>query len=121
VHDAGLSQFRVSGFTSFDEARAYAQRVFKDAALRPYVSKGRVLLVSKENLDLIGTSFSINDYQKFYDTTFAPIKPSPDQPVEEGQPIEQHYEDEYTPEELEEMQQEEDGESDGDDDGGEWY
>lgn len=121
VHDAGLSQFRVSGFNSFDEAHAYAQRVFKDVSLRPYVSKGRVLLVSKENLELIGTTFSINDYQKFYDTTFAPIKLSPDQTVEEGQPVEQHYEDEYTPEELEEMQQEQEGESVGDDDGGEWY
>lgn len=120
-HDAGLSQFRVSGFSSFDEAHAYAQRVFKDTSLRPYISKGRVLIVSKENLDLIGTTFSINDYQKFYDATFAPIQLSPDQPVEEGQPIEQHYEDEYTPEELEQMQQEGGEDSEDDDDGGEWY
>lgn len=119
VHEAGLSQFRVAGFGSFDEAHAYAQRVFKDTSLRPYIEKGRVLLVSKDNLELIGTKFSINDYSDFYDKTFAPIELSPNQPIEDAAPIEQHYEDEYTPEELEQMQQGE--EEDEEEEEGEWY
>lgn len=119
VHEQGLSQFRVSGFGSFDEAHAYAQRVFKDTNLQPYLEKGRVLIISKENLDLLGTSFSVNDYQQFYDTNLAPLPLKPGQPVEENAPVEQHYEDEYTPEELEQLNQP-DGNTETDD-GGEWY
>lgn len=117
-NDKGLSQFVVSGFNSYDEVHAYAQRVFKDKDLQPYLKRGRVMLVSKENHDLIGTAFSINDYQKFYDKTFAPLHIPESQPVESA-PIEQHYEDEYTPEQLERMNQ--DNDNGGSSDDGEWY
>ena len=120
VADKGLSQFRISGFNSFDEVHAYAQRVFRSKELLPYLSKGRTLLISKENLDLIGTVFSINDYQKFYDKTFAPLHLPTNQPVETA-PIEQHYEDEYTPEQLEHMNNTDSNDSGGSDDDGEWY
>lgn len=121
VHDGGLSQFRVSGFNSFDEAHAYAQRVFKDAALTPYLTKGRVLIISKANLDLLGAGFSINDYLRYYDAHLAPLKVKDTQPVEEA-PIEQHYEDEYTPEELQRMNRNnKNSEEPVDDGGGEWY
>jgi len=119
VHDQGLSQFRVSGFDSFDEAHAYAQRIFKDTTLQPYLAKGRILLISKSNLELLGTTVSFNDYQKFYDATFAPLKLQPNQSVEDAAPIEQYYEDEYPDDELERLNQPSSG---GDtDDGGEWY
>lgn len=120
VHDRGLSEFQVSGFSSYEEAHAYAQRVFGYAPLRPYLSKGRALVISKANLDLLQTTFSINDYQKYYDAHFAPIKPSDKVPVEQTVPIEQHYEDEYTPEELQRMRNEKEQEQ-VPDDGGEWY
>lgn len=119
--DNGLSQFVVSGFNSYDEAHAYAQRVFKSKEMIPYLNKGRVLIVSKQNLDLIGTAFSINDYQQFYDKTFAPLQLPQNLPLETA-PIEQHYEDEYTPEQLEQMNNDNSsgGNSSSDDDG-EWY
>ncbi len=119
VNDGALSQFRVSGFASYNEAHAYAQRVVKEASLRPYLAKGRVLIISKQNLDLLGTAFSINDYQKFFDLTFAPLQLPANQTVEEA-PIEQHYEDEYTPEQLEQINS---GSQDGGntDDEGDWY
>ena len=88
--DKGLNQFVVSGFNSFDEVHAYAQRLFKAKDLQPYLKRGRVMLVSKDNHDLIGTVFSINDYQKFYDKTFAPLQIPESQPIESA-PIEQHY------------------------------
>ena len=117
--DKGLSQFRIAGFNSYDEAHAYAQRVFQHKALLPYLSKGRVLLVSKQNLELIGSTFSINDYQQFYDRTFAPLQLPANQPIESA-PIEQHYEDEYTPEQLDRMNNT-NSNSGGNDDDGEWY
>lgn len=119
-HEKGLSQLCISGFNSFDEAHAYASRVFKDKNLVPYLRKGRVMLISKQNLELIGTTFSINDYQKFYDSTFAPVKLPADLPLETA-PVEQHYEDEYTPEQLERINSGSGSDDNTTDDGGEWY
>ena len=120
VADKGLSQFIISGFNSYDEAHAYAQRVFKAKELVPYINKGRVLIVSKQNLDLIGTTFSINDYQQFYDKTFAPLQLPQNLPLETA-PIEQHYEDEYSPEQLDQMNDNGSGGNSSSDDDGEWY
>ena len=120
VHDQGLSQFRVAGFTTFEEAHAYAQRVYASKELRPFLDKGRVLLISKDNLELLQTTFSINDYLKYYEKTFAPLRQPDQAPVEQTAPIEQHYEDEYTPEELERMRRKEEPANEPDD-GGEWY
>lgn len=120
----GLSQFRIAGFNSYDEVHAYAQRCFKSAELLPFLKKGRVLLISKENLDLLGVRFSVNDYQKFFDATFAPIELKPNQPIEQMAPVEQHYEDEYTPEELERINgsnSNSETENSSDDEESEWY
>jgi hypothetical protein len=119
-HEKGLSQLCISGFNSFDEAHAYASRVFKDKNLVPYLRKGRVMLISKQNLELIGTTFSINDYQKFYDSTFAPVKLPADLPLETA-PVEQHYEDEYTPEQLERINSGSSSDDNTTNDDGEWY
>ena len=86
----------------------------------PYLRKGRVMLISKQNLELIGTTFSINDYQKFYDSTFAPVKLPADLPFETA-PVEQRYEDEYTPEQLERINSGSGSDDNTTDDGGEWY
>ncbi len=98
---------------------AYAQRIVQDASLRPYLAKGRILLISKQNLELLGTAFSINDYQTFFDRTFAPLQLPANQTVEEA-PIEQHYEDEYSPEELEHINSGSSGGGNAEDDG-DWY
>lgn len=117
----GISQFRIAGFNSYDETHAYAQRCYKSAELLPFLQKGRVFLISKDNLDLLGVRFSFNDYQKFFDETFAPLELQPGQAIEELAPVEQHYEDEYSPEELEQMNSGGGGNDNSDDDDGEWY
>ncbi len=116
VKEKGLNKFIVAGFNSYDEVHAYAQRVFRSKELLPLMQKGKVLLISKANLELVGTAFSINDYQKFYDAHLAPIKLPDAQPMEQA-PIEQHYEDEYSTEELERQN----NNSSTNDDEGEWY
>lgn len=123
LHEGGLSQFRVSGFSSYDEARAYAQRVFADPQLVPFLRKARALIISKDNLDLLGVSRSFNEYQQYYDKVFAPIKLRPGQPVEEETQRKQRYEDELTPEELRRLNQKQTDDTDNGaaDDGGEWY
>lgn len=126
LRDAALTQLRVAGFTTFDEAHYYVQQLYQDAELAPDLRKSRIFLVSAANLDLIGTTYSFNDYQEFYDKTYAPLKLNPQLPLDfQGLPVEQHYEDEYTPEELQQLQDGEDGGTGGsgeeDDDDGEWY
>lgn len=120
VQNDGLSQFRIAGFSSYDEAHAYAQRVFKNKQLRPFLDHSRILLISKENLDLLGSVFSFNDYQAFFDRTFVPLRLPANVPIETA-PIEQHYEDEYTPEELERINSSQGTDNNGSDDDGEWY
>ncbi len=119
VRDEGLTQFRITGFNSLDEAHAYALRAHEDAALRELMGKGRVVLISEENLKMLGTFYSFDDYAAFYEQTFAPAELDPELPVEDIEPIEQHYEDEYTPEQLEQMNEEKDENASEDD--GEWY
>lgn len=119
--DPGITQFRVRGFNSFDEAHTYAQKIFTDETLASMLRRTRVVLISEHNADLLGSLYSFDDYKAFYDKTFAPLKINPDLPLDmEDEPVEQHYEDEYSPEELDRLQ---DGNNteDTDEDDGEWY
>lgn len=118
----GISQFRVAGFGSYEAARVYARKAYSDPVIRKYLTRGRILLISKANLDLLGTLYSYDDYRVFYDEHFddSPIVNEQSESIEE--PIEQHYEDEYTPEELERIRgKKTEEEVPLEDDGGEWY
>ena len=118
---ADITSFRISGFNNFDEAHTYAQKLYAAPTLSNKLHHTRIILISKKNLELLGVGYSYNDYQKFYEKTFAPLKINPELPLDaSAAPVEQHYEDEYTDEELEEMQNEEEG-GDDDEDEGEWY
>lgn len=70
-----MVQFRIHGFRSFDEAHAYAQRVYADSALSRQLAHTRTFLISEPNLLLLGTRFSFADYQSFYDRHLMPIQP----------------------------------------------
>lgn len=117
-HEKGLSQFTVSGFNSYDEALVYTRKVYADEALHGLFRHGKILVISKANLDLIGSAFSINDYLQFFDQHFAPIEVAPNLPIEQTSPVEQRYEDEYSTDELERMNRQSD---DANDEEGEWY
>ena len=112
--DAEITQFRISGFQTFDEVHNYAQRMFSNEKLAEKLRHTRLFLVSAKNLELIGSAFSFEDYQQFYDKMFAPIEINPALPLDQDIiPVEQIYEDELpepsTDEEGEDS--EEDGET----------
>lgn len=114
-----LSQIRIGGFNSYDEAHLYVQDLAQ--AIRPAQYGGllRVVIISESNLALLGTTYSFDDYAAFYDRTFAPLKLNPTLPLDEQDlPIEQRYEDEYTPDEPGKS---DDQPTETDNDGGEWY
>ena len=119
--EGGITQFRIGGFSNFEEAHTYAQQLYSAPEAKALMGRARLVLISQANLELLGSTYSFDDYKAFYDKAFAPIQLNPQLPLDlRDMPIEQHYEDEYTPEQLDEMDND-DGEDGSEDDGGEWY
>ena len=69
----------VGGFMNYDEALQYARRLHGDEAMRTHLRHARSLIISRRNLKLIGTHFSYDDYDEFYEKTFAPLNISDEQ------------------------------------------
>ena len=120
VGNTGLTQFRITGFRSYDEVHAYAQLIAKDDTLRHFLRATHTYLISQRNLELIGNGVSFDDYAEYFDMKFAPMKIDPSLPLDEGDTPAQRYEDELEPDELEEKAEPAEEEPSGDD-GGEWY
>lgn len=70
----GLAQMRISGFLNYDEAHAYAQKLYADPHMSVVLKDIRSVIISEANLKLLGTAFSFEDYKNFYDEKFAPCK-----------------------------------------------
>ena len=72
--DHGLHRMLISGFLSYDEVLQYARQLYADEVMSERVKDCRSLIVSETNLKLLGTTFSYDEYQKFYEDTFIPLK-----------------------------------------------
>lgn len=69
----GLSLMCVNGFLSYDEVHAYAQRLYSDQHMHERLQGIRSLIISADNLKKLGVSVSVDDYDDFYQTNFAPL------------------------------------------------
>ena len=78
----GVTQFRVSGFRNYTDVYRYAQLLFRETVLRDMLKSARVVLISASNLKLLGTVYSFEDYRKFYDKHFVPLRLNSDLPLE---------------------------------------
>jgi tetratricopeptide (TPR) repeat protein len=72
--DHGLHRMLVSGFLSYDEALQYARQLYDDEAMKERVKDCKTIIISESNLPLLGTAYSYDDYMKFYEDTFIPLK-----------------------------------------------
>ncbi len=72
--DHGLRRMLISGFLSYDEALQYARQLYADETMSEQVKDCRSLIISETNLPLLGTAFSYDDYLKFYEDKFIPLK-----------------------------------------------
>ena len=72
--DHGLRRMIISGFLSYDEALQYARQLYADETMNEKVKDCRSLIISETNLKLLGTTYSYDDYLKFYEDTFIPLK-----------------------------------------------
>ena len=74
----GIHLMQVSGFRNFDEAHQYAAEVHKNANVVNRMGKARTIIISSDNLELLGKQYSFNDYDEFYSEHFAPLRVNTD-------------------------------------------
>ena len=109
-----VCRMMIRGFLNYDEALQYARQLYDAApeSLQQLLRGCRSLLVSEQNLPLIGKRFSLDDYQQFYDDTFLPLPVSDEQlllmPTTMPKPID--------PEDETPQEDEDESEQDGDPD-----
>ena len=72
----GLHRMIINGFMSYDEALQYARQLYGNANIARLTKKARAIIISDTNLELLGTQYSYNDYDKFYEQHFVPLKVS---------------------------------------------
>ena len=86
--DQGLSMMVLHGFHAYDEVHAYAQKLYLDEHMARRLEGIRTLLISEDNLKLLGTDFSFDDYKAFYDEHFAPLDIPEDLQIDEPENLE---------------------------------
>ena len=94
----GLSMMIIRGFLSYDEVHAYAQKLYLDEHMNRRLEGIRTLLISEENLKMLGTDFSFDEYKEFYDEKFAPLEVPEDLQIDEPTDLEIIDPDEEQPE-----------------------
>ena len=63
--DGAISRMMVSGFRSYDEALQYAHQLFANIQMSQRLAGCRRIIISDENLPLLGTVYSYDDYDIF--------------------------------------------------------
>lgn len=100
LDEGGLSLMCIKGFLNYDEAHAYAQQLYNDRNMAIVLEGIRTLLISDENLALLGTLFSFDEYKDFFDDRFAPLQIPNDFLLDEPTEIEIHDPDDVETEET---------------------
>lgn len=88
----GLNRMQLSGFRNYDEALQYAHQLLRQPAVVQRMGKARPIIISTDNLPLLGTQYSYDEYAAFYAKHFAPLRISTfhllTEPVDVAQPAE---------------------------------
>ena len=108
----GITMMCVKGFLSYDEVHSYAQTLYADKHMNTRLEGIRTLLISEDNLKLIGNEFSFDDYKAFYEETFAPMEIPKDLQIDEPTNLKIIDPDDYVPEEKKEGEEEEEDDDD---------
>ena len=117
ISDLGdISLLAVKGFISYEEVHAYAQKLYSDRHMATVLEGIRSLLILEENLKLLGTKFSFDDYSKFYEEQFPPMQIPEELHIDDGTLIRGEDEIDYTtdteentsPEEEETLEEDDD-------------
>lgn len=98
----GLSRMVVSGFKSYDEALQYTRQLYSNKNIQKLTRRCRPIIISDSNKELLGTQYSYNDYDKFYEKHFVPLRISTVRLLTEPETVE--YEKEPESEKQDEKQ-----------------
>lgn len=81
----GMHRLMISGFNNHDEALVYARDLYRNARIMNIARGCRTTIISKQNLALLGTHFSYNEYDEFYHTNMPHPLPDlgPESPLNE--------------------------------------
>lgn len=115
ISDLGdISMLAVKGFLSYDEVHAYVQKLYSDNHMATVLEGIRTLLILEENMNLLGSKYSFEDYARFYDEHFAPMQIPEELRLDDGtvirgeDEVEISEEDRRSDEEEEQQEKEED-------------
>ena len=109
-HGEGISRMIVKGFLSYDEVRQYVHMLYNDAQMKERLQGCRHLMISDENLQKLGTAFSYNDYDEFYERELAPLDISNQQLLGDPETIIETPDDSDNPEDSEDADDADDSE-----------
>ena len=79
----GLHRMVITGFRNYDESWQYAHTISQQTSITRLLHKARVVLISESNLELLGTQFTYNEYENFYNKHFASLKINTSQSLSE--------------------------------------
>ena len=85
---ATVNRMLISGFLNYDEALQYARQLHAAKELAPMLRHCRSLVISETNLALMGTRFSFQEYDEFYEKTFMPLEISKEELLQIPEDIE---------------------------------
>ena len=117
AYEYGIGRMMVRGFQNFDEAWQYSNQLVNNKGMMEKLRGTKVVIISEENMLLLGKNFSFKDYEEFYLNNFAPLKVSSEQLLLQPTPdmIPAANEEEDTEEEEKENQQQDDSADDWED------
>ena len=103
-----------SGFLSYDETLQYARQLYADKAMAERLRPCLSLIISSQNLALLGSRFTYEEYERFYEETFLPMKISEEKLLIRPDGVEIIDPEDEGSESEESTEDEEDGEDDDD-------
>ena len=97
--DGEQNRMLVSGFLNYDEALQYARMLYDNDPLRQRMAGAMRLIVSARNLPLLGTQFTYDEYQQFYERELAPMQVSKENLLQNPEAIDAPDVEDLVPEE----------------------
>lgn len=101
TEDQGISMMIIKGFLSYDEVHSYAQMLYADRHMNRRLEGIRSLLISEDNLKMMGKEFSFDEYNDFYEEKFVPLEIPEDLQIDEPTDLEVIDPDDYNPDDNE--------------------
>ena len=94
---ASVSRLIISGFLNYDEALQYTRQLYASEELSGLLRRCRSLVISETNLALMGTRFSFQEYDEFYEKTFMPLEISNEELLQIPEGVEQADPEDFDP------------------------